>query len=125
MTNESKCLSYITYPNDLLCDFPKFEDCDFMNANYINPLKQHDVKTIVDQLSQDSKVRGIIVFGSAVEMRCSSYSDLDLFIIKDEMMLDLDYSHIQSELDILWSCSAGDRLLSEIKKKGVLVYCAM
>ena len=51
-------------------------------------------------MSQDSKVRGIIVFGSAVEMRCSSYSDLDLFIIKDEMMLDLDYSHIQSELDI-------------------------
>lgn len=113
---------FTTYPNDLLCKFPVFEDCVFKNVQHIHPLKQHDVQTIIEQLSTDKGVREIIVFGSAVEMRCNSFSDLDIFIDKDVQRLNLDYSKIQSELDILWSCGAGKRLLTEIKLKGVSVY---
>lgn len=76
-------LEFARYPNENLCKFPVFEHCTFTNVQYINPLKQCDVQEIVTQLSKDAGVREIIVFGSAVEMRCSSYSDLDIFIDKD------------------------------------------
>lgn len=113
---------YTREPNENLCIFPTFDCCTFRNVEHINPLKQRDVQEIVNQLSKDKEIREIIVFGSAVEMRCHSRSDLDIFIDKDQKYLDLNYDPITSEIDFLWSCSAGDRLLAEIKRMGVSVY---
>lgn len=50
------------------------------NLEYIHPLKQELVNAISARAAQESCIRRIIVFGSAITNRCNPFSDLDLCV---------------------------------------------
>lgn len=80
------------------CSAVKFKNCE-----YIHPLKQIEVQLIVNMLSKHECVKKIIVFGSAVSMRCHSGSDLDIYVESgtgDARSL-MDMSLLRTELDVL------------------------
>jgi len=51
-----------------------------LNAEYVHPLKQELVQEFQRDFREDGNIKAAIVFGSSVEFRCNSYSDLDLCI---------------------------------------------
>lgn len=61
-------------------DFEVLADTDVENINRIHPLKQKEVASIVQKLKKEERIKRIVVFGSSVEFRCSSRSDIDLYI---------------------------------------------
>ena len=52
----------------------------FSNVNRIHPLKQREVKEIVDSARTDEAVRRIVIFGSSIRYDCNETSDLDICI---------------------------------------------
>ena len=77
---------------------------NFLNAEYVHPLA--------------------IVFGSGVEFRCNSYSDLDLCIERYDVGKAFHYQaggHDEA-VDVLYADQIGERLRREIAEKGIVVY---
>lgn len=52
----------------------------FSGVDRIHPLKQREVKEIVDTAREDANVRRIVIFGSSVRYDCNETSDLDICI---------------------------------------------
>lgn len=52
----------------------------FLHVNKIHPLKQRNVRDIVQAAKDDGNVRRIIIFGSATRYDCDVTSDLDVCI---------------------------------------------
>jgi len=52
----------------------------FTDVNLIHPLKQREVKEIVDAARMDENVRRIVIFGSSIRFDCNEASDLDICI---------------------------------------------
>lgn len=52
----------------------------FSGVRQIHPLKQREVKEIVDTARTDEYVRRIVVFGSSIRYDCNETSDLDICI---------------------------------------------
>ena len=46
------------------------------------PIMQKRVERLLDALKKDSNVVRVVLFGSSLEFRCSSQSDIDLYIEK-------------------------------------------
>ncbi|MCD8134123.1 MAG: hypothetical protein LUE19_09785 [Clostridiales bacterium] len=63
-------------------DFPLVDGVAFSDANRIHPLMQKRVDTLIRALSKDRNIRRVILFGSSLEFRCDSRSDIDLYIEK-------------------------------------------
>ena len=55
-------------------------DDSFLSVNKIHPLKQLEVKLIVDEARKDSHVKSIKIFGSATRYDCNIDSDLDICV---------------------------------------------
>lgn len=71
--------------------FSKIVDEDaFMNVNRIHPLKQKNVKEIVEAARDDKAVKRIIIFGSSIRYDCDITSDLDICIDWNEACYDED-----------------------------------
>ncbi|MCD7813206.1 MAG: nucleotidyltransferase domain-containing protein [Lachnospiraceae bacterium] len=99
----------------------KNRDIRFINAEYIHPLKQELVQSLQADFEGDDNVKTVIAFGSAVEFRCNSFSDLDLCLER------YDYERpfhciSEEEIDLLYWDRIGDRLKNEISQKGIVVY---
>ncbi|MCC8101593.1 MAG: hypothetical protein LIP11_04815 [Clostridiales bacterium] len=99
----------------------KNKEIRFANAEYIHPLKQDLLQSLQIDFQEDHNVKTVIVFGSAVEFRCNSYSDLDLCLER--------YDHekpfrcnSEEEIDLLYWDRIGERLKNEISQKGIVVY---
>lgn len=100
------------------------EHIRFVNAQYIHPLKQKLVQSYVDRFAADSNMKAAIIFGSSVEFRCRSNSDLDICIErydKEKPFRDYPDEYLE-ETDIVYWDALGDRLRSEIEKKGIVVW---
>ncbi len=92
----------------------------FANAEYIHPLKQDLVQLLQADFEKDQNVKAVIVFGSAVEFRCNSYSDLDLCVERyDEVPF---HNNTEEEIDLVYWDQIGERLKKEIAEKGIVVY---
>ncbi|MCD7716418.1 MAG: nucleotidyltransferase domain-containing protein [Lachnospiraceae bacterium] len=106
---------------DLHFTFDRKNSCiRFANAEYIHPLKQDLVQTLQEDFKKDRNVKAVIVFGSAVEFRCNSYSDLDLCVERyDEVPF---HNNTEEEIDLVYWDRIGDRLKKEIAEKGIVVY---
>ncbi|MCD8014294.1 MAG: nucleotidyltransferase domain-containing protein [Lachnospiraceae bacterium] len=99
----------------------KNENIRFLNAEYVHPLKQELVQELQADFEQDENVKMAIVFGSAVEFRCNSYSDLDLCIERYSFDKPFRYGTCE-EIDILYWDRIGGKLKEEIAQKGIVVY---
>lgn len=105
-------------------DFDIVIEDTFENVNCIHPLKQRDVLEIVRAAEKDNHVKEVIVFGSSVRFDCNSYSDIDIFVDRDDKVIKspVDYDKVQSDVDIIFSWKCGLTLLTEIKNTGVVVF---
>lgn len=109
---------------DLHFRFETKDNIDFLNAEFIHPLKQELVQTYVGCFKEDENIRAVIIFGSGVEFGCHSYSDLDMCIERfDEQKGFRNYpDNYLEETDIVYADVLGERLKKEIEEKGIVVY---
>ena len=100
------------------------------SIRYVFPAKQKAAQKAIDLAKTDGRIRRLIVFGSAVTMRCGITSDLDIAIdapgLSEEDFAKLArgfYRGIDSEVDIVHYNRIGNALLlREIDEKGVNIY---
>lgn len=96
----------------------------FRNAEYVHPLKQDLVQELQRDFEGDGNVKSAIVFGSGVEFRCSSHSDLDLCIERYDAGKSFRYEAGggMEAVDVLYADRIGGRLKAEIEEKGIVVF---
>lgn len=105
--------------------FDKKNDAiDFVNAEYVHPLKQDLIQGFQEEFQNDANVLAVIVFGSGVEFRCNSYSDLDLLFERKDCNQYFHFSdrYINELVDVLYADQIGEHLKKEIEEKGIVVY---
>lgn len=109
--------------NGSWCRMWKFivPDGTFQNVNLIFPTQQRDVAVLVQKWSQIKQVKKIIIFGSSVTSACNPWSDIDVYV---ELTEDINLRKPQFDVEIdLWTnYDVDNRLMAEIKEKGVIVY---
>ncbi len=102
----------------------KRESVTFLNAEYIHPLKQDLVQELQTDFEEDLNVKAVIVFGSSVEFRCNSYSDLDLCIERSDSSRFFHCKNAEpgERIDIIYADRMGERLRREVEEKGIVVF---
>ena len=92
------------------------------------PTKQESVLQIRAIAKQDGRIKKIILFGSAITLKCGDTSDIDIAIDADVSREDFPYqimrefADVQSEKDILNYNDIHSDLLKESINKGVCIY---
>ncbi len=97
---------------------------------YVFPTKQRAAQKAIDLAKEDERIKRLIVFGSAVTMRCGMISDIDIAIdapdiSEDEFMKMARgfYREIDSEVNVIHYNDIHNKLLlKEIDEKGVNIY---
>lgn len=103
-------------------DFPVMEGVTFSQANRVHPLMQARVEKILRALLTDQNVSRAVLFGSALEFRCNSASDIDLYIEKYEKDRKLEnFPDVECEVDIVTNLPADSKLYREIDRTGLLL----
>ena len=95
-------------------DFPVMDGVDFQDANRVHPLMQKRVERLIREFAKDPNIRKVILFGSSLEFRCNSASDIDLYIEK--------YDSDKKLIDLISNLSPASRLYKEIEQTGLLLY---
>lgn len=104
-------------------DFPVLEGVSFQNANRVHPLMQRRVQTIICELGKDQNIRKLILFGSSLEFRCCSNSDLDLYIEKHDLGKKLEHlPELDCETDIITNLPPSNKLYQEIVQTGLILF---
>lgn len=104
-------------------DFPITEGVTFPNANRVHPLMQRRVEKLIQHICKDKNIRRLVLYGSSLEFRCNSTSDIDLYIEKydkDKKLTNLP--ELDCELDIITNLSPDSRLYQEIDRTGLLLF---
>lgn len=108
---------------ELMWDFPVREGVSFQNANRVHPLMQIRVEKLIDGLSRDENIRRLVLFGSALQFRCDSRSDLDIYIEKQDSEKKLEFlPDIDCEVDIVTNLSFDSKLYREIERTGLVLF---
>ena len=104
-------------------DFPVKEGVSFQNANRVHPLMQARVEKLIHHLLGDKNVKRAVLFGSSLEFRCNSASDMDIYIEKFDSGKKLEYvPELDCEIDIVTNLSHDNRLYHEIEQTGLLLF---
>lgn len=104
-------------------DFPVMEGVAFPNANRVHPLMQRRVEKLIRHLYQDSNIKKAALFGSSLEFRCGSHSDIDLYLEKDDKDKKLEpLPEVGCEVDIVTNLPPQSALYREIDDKGLLLF---
>lgn len=96
----------------------------------IFPTKQNDVLMIRELAKKDFRIKRIIVFGSAVTMKCGMGSDLDIAVMADVSSEAFPYeirrqfSALNIPIDVIDYNDIHTNLLKENIDKGVEIYGA-
>ena len=109
---------------DLHFRFETKDGIEFKNAQYIHPLKQQLVQSYITCFGKDANIKAAIIFGSGVEFKCHSFSDLDICIERYDCgkgFRNYPQEYIE-ETDIVYYDAIGTRLKHEIEKKGIVVF---
>lgn len=109
---------------DLHFRFEVKDDIHFINAQYIHPLKQQLVQSYIACFVNDSNIKTAVIFGSSVEFRCHSFSDLDICIERydtEKSFRNYPREYLE-ETDIVYWDAIGERLRNEIVQKGIVVF---
>lgn len=107
---------------DDMWDFCVMQNVDFPHCNRVHPLMQRRTQILLEEWKKDPNILKIVLFGSALEFRCSSFSDLDVYVEKKDPELPVSEPDLGCELDILCNLDHSSRLYKEIEKKGLLLY---
>lgn len=100
---------------------------DKIEMRRIFPTKQIFVKRIREQFRNDDRIACIMVFGSAVSIKCNKWSDIDLLVrLKDNAVSNSNKNEISEciqelcdwNADIIWfdRIDKKDRIYNEILK---------
>ncbi len=98
----------------------------FDEAIYVHPLKQWDVQLIREKFLKDSNIVLMVIFGSAVSIRCHSESDVDVYIeTKDGRSLYKlpPYTNLTGEVDVV--CNIKDwtyGVAKAIARDGIVIF---
>ncbi|WP_244324689.1 nucleotidyltransferase domain-containing protein [Sporofaciens musculi] len=104
-------------------DFPVMEGIAFPDANRVHPLMQGRVEKLIYELAKDQNIRRVVLFGSSLEFRCNSASDMDIYIEKFDSGKKLEYvPELDCEIDIVTNLSHDNRLYHEIEQTGLLLF---
>lgn len=104
-------------------DFPVMNGVSFHNANRVHPLMQHRVEKIIHETLKDSNIRRLVLYGSSLEFRCSSSSDIDLYIEKYDPDKKLAFfPDLDCETDIITNLSSNHKLYQVIEQTGLLLF---
>lgn len=108
---------------DNMWDFPVMGGISFQNANRVHPLMQGRVEKLIRELGKDRNIRRLILFGSSLEFRCSSASDIDLYIEKYDPGKKLSYfPELDCEIDIITNLQPDNKLYQKIEQTGLLLF---
>lgn len=103
-------------------DFPVMKGVTFPNANRVHPLMQNRIEKLIRELERDQNIRRMILFGSSLEFRCNSTSDIDLYIEKYDSEKKLAYfPELDCEIDIITNLKSDNKLYQEIEQTGLLL----
>ena len=113
--------------------FPQVIQTDKYDSRRIHPLKQRLVYEVYNKILELNIIEKAIVFGSSVNIRCNTKSDLDIALyIKDDSFNRNNQNIISEEmqelcnynLDIIWlnNINKDSQLYNNIIKKGVVIY---
>uniref|UniRef100_N2AP47 Polymerase beta nucleotidyltransferase domain-containing protein n=1 Tax=Eubacterium plexicaudatum ASF492 TaxID=1235802 RepID=N2AP47_9FIRM len=104
-------------------DFEVKQGVDFIHCNRVHPLMQTRVQQVLEELRQDPNIKKIVLFGSSLEFRCGSYSDIDLYIEKKDPALPLRTEPVlDCELDIVMDLEHENRFYKQIDHTGLLLF---
>lgn len=104
-------------------DFPVMDGISFQDANRVHPLMQGRVEKLLNVLSGDPNIRRVVLFGGSLEFRCSSFSDIDLYIEKYGSEKKLEYfPELDCEVDIVTNLSSENRLFQEIQRTELVLF---
>ena len=104
-------------------DFPMMEGVSFQNANRVHPLMQARIEKLLQSMLKDKNVRKLVLFGSSLEFRCNSNSDIDIYIEKKDRDKKLEhFPDLDCEVDIVTNLSPDSKLYFEIDKKGLILF---
>ena len=103
--------------------FPVKEGVDFVYCTHVHPLMQNRVQKILTELKKDRNVQKIVLFGSSLEFRCDSFSDLDLYLEKKDPGLSLE-NEPESDcvVDLVMDLDHASSLYQEIDRTGLLLF---
>lgn len=113
--------------------FPIIVNNENYQCNMIHPMKQKQVNDIYNYVKNNNCIEKVIIFGSAVNIRCNKKSDLDIAIKIKSECFDKENQNIISELiqeicnynsDIIWlnTLDLKSKLYNNINLKGVKIY---
>ena len=104
-------------------DFPVVDNINFPNLNRIHPLMQRNVAKLYNELKSDENIERVILYGSALDFRCNSNSDIDLYIEKYNTDLKVkSLPDLEFEIDIIFNLDKSSRLYKEIDKMGLTLF---
>ena len=112
--------------------FPAVCDSEMKNISRIHPLLQKQADAVYRAVCGDRNISMIIVFGSALNMRCTGKSDIDLAVkLKEECISDEKKNSISEKIqaacdwnaDIVWRdrLQESDQILQDIRKGVILL----
>lgn len=112
-----------------MCVFPVVTAGDEA-LKYVFPSKQKAAQQAITLAKQDERIRRLVIFGSAVTMRCGTASDLDIAVdapnVSEDEFLKIArsfYRGVDSEIDLVhYNTLRSSLLKNEIDEKGVSIY---
>lgn len=108
---------------DNMWDFPVLEGISFQNANRVHPLMQGRVEKLIRELKKDKNIRKLVLYGSSLEFRCSSFSDIDIYIEKYDSEKKLVFlPELDCEIDIITNLRPDSKLYQKIEQTGLLLF---
>ena len=134
LNNKNKVLSNSWEENkDKVFYFPIVVENLNYQANRIHPLMQRVVNDIYEYVKTNNSIEKVIIFGSAINIRCNNKSDIDVALKIRNECFNIEYRNKISEkiqeisnfnADIIWlnTIDKNSRLYENISKKGVVVY---
>lgn len=134
LNNKNKVLSNSWQENkDKVFYFPIVVENLNYQANRIHPLMQRVVNDIYEYVKTNNSIEKVIIFGSAINIRCNNKSDIDVALKIRNECFNIEYRNKISEkiqeisnfnADIIWlnTIDKNSRLYENISKKGVVIY---
>lgn len=112
----------------MLYNFPiRFKGDDILR--YVFPSKQKAVQKTLDLAKKDNRINKIILFGSAITLRCGDTSDIDIALDtssnnEDDFLNIVKpfYREVPSEIDIIHLNTVKSELLKKEISKGLCIY---
>ena len=103
--------------------FPVKSGVSFKNAEKVHPLMQTRIEKILKAAEKEPNIKKLVLFGSSLEFRCSSYSDIDLYAETYDPDLNLRFlPELDCEVDLITNLPHDVRLYKEIDRTGLLLF---